>query len=113
MELSLSDHDGVIVATLDGNALGGPDGAALHDALHSSPGGLPGNVVVDLAAVRHMNSSGLGMLIGSLTSVRQAGGDLRLAGASERIKTLLAVTRLDDLFQSFDSLDEAIASFAS
>jgi anti-sigma B factor antagonist len=112
MQISLSEQGPVTVATLDGDALGGPDGSALHDALHSCPGGLPAHVVVDLSAVRHMNSSGLGMLIGSLTSVRQAGGDLRLAGASARIQTLLQVTRLLDLFQTFETADEAVASFA-
>ena len=58
-----------------------------------------------------MNSSGLGMLIGALTSVRNAGGDLRLAAVSGRVHTLLTVTKLIGVFQVFETSDAAVASF--
>ena len=93
MDITASDRDGVTVLTLDGDALGGPDGSALHDALHDARGNAPARVVVDLARVRHMNSSGLGMLIGALTTARNSGGDLRLAAPGERVTMLLDVTR--------------------
>ena len=111
MDITTEDRDGVTVLTLDGDALGGPDGAAVHDALHSARGDGPAHVVVDLGRVRHMNSSGLGMLIGALTTARGSGGDLRLAAAGERVATLLDVTQLSGVFQSFDTVDDAVASF--
>ena len=111
MDITTSDRDGVTVITLDGDALGGPDGSAMHDALHSAKGDAPARVVVDLARVRHMNSSGLGMLIGALTTARSSGGDLRLAAPGERVVALLDVTQLSDVFQSFDTVDAAVASF--
>ena len=113
MQIQHSERDGVAVLTLDGETLGGPDGSALHDRIQTvRRDGGPDNVVVDLATVRHMNSSGLGMLLGALTSVRNAGGDLRLAGVDGRVATLLDVTRLADVFQSFPTADAAVASFA-
>lgn len=111
MDISTSDRDGVTVLTLGGDALGGPDGSAMHDALHAIRGDGPARVVVDLSRVRHMNSSGLGMLIGALTTARSSGGDLRLAAPGERVVTLLDVTQLSGVFQSFDSVDAAVASF--
>lgn len=111
MDIQSSHHGSVIVVSLEGDALGGPDGSALHDTLHAERGDGPLNAVVDLEGVRHMNSSGLGMLIGALTTARNTGGDLRLTGASERIQTLLRVTQLDGVFQSFDTADKAVASF--
>ena len=111
MDIQTSDRDGVTVLTLDGDALGGPDGSAMHDALHASRDGEPARVVVDLSRVRHMNSSGLGMLIGALTTARSSGGDLRLAAPGERVVTLLDVTQLSGVFQSFGSVDAAVASF--
>ena len=111
MDIQTHTRDGVVVLALDGDALGGPDGSALHDALHASRGDQPAQVVVDLAKVRHMNSSGLGMLIGALTTARNSGGDLRLAAVGERIRTLLDVTQLSSVFQSFDSVDAAVGSF--
>ena len=111
MDIQTTRHGDVILVSLEGDALGGPDGSALHDALHAQRGDGPLRAVVDLEGVRHMNSSGLGMLIGALTTARNTGGDLRLTGASERVQMLLEVTQLDGVFQSFDSADAAVASF--
>ena len=58
-----------------------------------------------------MNSSGLGMLIGGLTTLRKAGGDLRIANASDKIESLLMVTKLITVFKHFRSVDEAVASY--
>jgi anti-sigma B factor antagonist len=109
MTIDTTTTDGVTVLALDGDALGGPDGSALLERLRAL--GAPARAVVDLGAVKHMNSSGLGMLVGALTSARSGGGDLRLARASGRIETLLRTTRLLDVFQTFDRVDDAVASF--
>ncbi|MEM0961371.1 MAG: STAS domain-containing protein [Bacteroidota bacterium] len=113
MDIRTSDIDGVAVFSLDGDALGGPDGSALHDALHDARGDSPLRVVVDLAGIRHMNSSGLGMLIGALTTTRNTGGDLRLAAVSDRVRTLLEVTKLDGVFQQYPTAKDAAASFSA
>ncbi|MEM6287455.1 MAG: STAS domain-containing protein, partial [Bacteroidota bacterium] len=112
MQIEHTDHGGVAVFALTGDALGGPDGSALHDRLHEAKGDGPIRAVVDLSGVRHMNSSGLGMLIGALTTARNSGGDLRLAGVEGRIETLLTVTQLTGVFQSFASPEAAAASFS-
>ncbi len=69
------------------------------------------NVVVDLTKVTWMNSSGLGMLISGLTSLRSSGGDLRLANLSERMRRPLQITKLDTVFQQFPSVKDAVNSF--
>ena len=111
MDIRSSHHGSVIVVSLEGDALGGPDGSALHDTLHAERGDGPLNAVVDLEGVRHMNSSGLGMLIGALTSARNAGGDLKLAAVPKRVQTLLSVTRLTDVFETHDTAEAAVASY--
>lgn len=111
MQIDRATRSGVTVLTLTGDALGGPGGAALHDALHEARGDGPLWAVVDLDGVRHMNSSGLGMLIGALTTARNAGGDLRLANVGDRVRALLDVTQLSGTFRAFGSADEAVASF--
>lgn len=112
MQFETESRDGVAVVSLTGDAMGGPDGSALLDHLHDLRSGGSTNVVVDLSSVRHMNSSGLGMLIGALTSVRNAGGDLRLAAVGGRVHTLLTVTKLLDVFQTYETTDAAVASFS-
>ena len=112
MQIEHTDHEGVAVFALSGDALGGPDGSALHDQLHAVRADGPLHAVVDLGGVRHMNSSGLGMLIGALTTARNTGGDLRLAGVEGRIQTLLEITQLTGVFKSYGSVEEAVASYA-
>ena len=110
MTIDQTTTNGVTVLTLDGDALGGPDGSALVEALRALEA--PVRAVADLGAVRHMNSSGLGMLVGAMTSARAGGGDLRLARLSPRLETLLRTTRLLDVFETFDAVPAAVASFA-
>jgi len=111
MHHEVEEHGGVAVIALSGDVMGGPDGAVLHDRLQDLKAAGRRNVVVDLAGVHTMNSSGLGMLIGALTSMRNAGGDLRLARVSERVQSLLMITKLLGIFKHYPTVDEAVASF--
>lgn len=112
MTIDLQERDGVAVAALSGDAMGGPDGTVLLDRLHTLRAAGTPHVVVDLSGLEHMNSSGLGMLIGALTSSRNAGGDLKLAAVPKRVQTLLSVTRLTDVFETHGTVDAAVASYA-
>jgi anti-sigma B factor antagonist len=58
-----------------------------------------------------MNSSGLGMLMAAMTTLRSSGGDLRLAGVSDRVRRPIEVTKLDGVIKIFPSVDEAVVSF--
>ncbi len=113
MKIKLSDHDGVVVLELDGKIMGGPDATAINDKLHELVESIRINVVADLAKVDWMNSSGLGILISGLTTIRNAGGDLKLAAVTERIKSLLMITKLLSIFDTFDTVEEAIESFSN
>ena len=113
MQIHVSDHDGTSVVALDGDAMGGPDGSALHEQLRELRADGQKHFVVDLDGVERMNSSGLGMLIGALTIVRNAGGDLVLANVHERVRQLLTVTKLLGVFSMFPSVAEAAESFSA
>ncbi len=91
--------------------MGGPATAKLHESLSELKDQGKLNVIVDLAKVKFMNSSGLGMLISALTTMRNAGGDLRLANPASKIRSLLVVTRLVTVFEHYDSVQEAVDSF--
>ena len=68
-------------------------------------------MVIDLQEVQFINSSGLGLLIGGITRLKNAGGALRIANASEKITTLIKITKLAALIENFPSVDAAVASF--
>jgi len=111
MNYNVDERYSAVVITLKGNVMGGPDGSKLHDTLHDLKESGKTNVVVDLGKVKFMNSSGLGMLISGMTTMRNSGGDLRLANVADRIQSLLVITKLITVFKHFASVDEAVASF--
>ena len=111
MNYNVDERYSSVVITLKGNVMGGPDGAKLHDTLHELKESGKTNVVVDLSKVKFMNSSGLGMLISAMTTMRNAGGDLRLANVADRIQSLLVITKLITVFKHFESVEEAAKSY--
>ena len=104
-----------IVCTLEGSALGGPEGMAFSGALGTALDAVQkgADVVVDLSGVDIMNSSGLGMLVAASRTVGAAGGTLALAGANETLQKLLKMTRLDTVFAQHSTRQEAIESLRS
>ncbi len=112
MKLSTSDSDGVVVIQLEGSVLGGPDATTLNDTLHKLVEKKKKKIVVDLAKVQTMNSSGLSMLINALTTMRNASGDLKLAAASKKIESLLVITKLSTVFEVHPTVKKAVASFS-
>ena len=111
MELTQIDKNNVTVLKLEGKLMGGPDATQLHESLHNLIDANIKNVVIDLKGVDWINSSGLGVLISGLTTVRNSGGNLCLAQPSDKIKNILTITKLSSVFMSYDNLDEAITSF--
>jgi anti-sigma B factor antagonist len=68
-------------------------------------------IVADLREVSSIDSGGVGTLVAKLLSARRRGGDLRLLRPSDRSRRVLEITRLIEVFQVFESEDEALASF--
>jgi anti-sigma B factor antagonist len=101
----------VTVVALSGNLMGGPDASALNGKLHELVGTGKIRVVLDLTAVEFINSSGLGLMIGGATTLRNAGGTLKIAGASEKILALFKITKLGSVFETFPTVAAAAASF--
>ena len=94
-----------------GKIMGGPDATMLHDKLHDYIDQNMKKVVIDLSKVEWMNSTGLGILISGLTTMRNNGGELKLAGLTEKIESLLTITKLITVFDHYDSVEKAIYSF--
>ncbi len=68
-------------------------------------------LVIHLQKVTYINSSGIGTIIAAHTSYVKNGGEVRLSGISNSVQNLLAVTKLIDIFEVYDTIDEAIKSF--
>lgn len=112
MRMNEREQNGVVILEPKGKIMGGPDAGAIKERLHQLINQGKKKVVVDLGGVSWMNSSGLGILIGGLTTMRNNGGDLKLAAPAEKVQNLLIVTKLITIFESFDTAEEAVASFS-
>lgn len=110
MKFTTTQLNGISVITLEGNLLGGPDASTLNGKLHELVDGGKKHVVIDLKKVGFINSSGLGLLIGGITTMRNAGGSLLFANASEKITGLITIAKLSTLFSFHPSVEEAVAS---
>lgn len=111
MRIKTSEKYSAVIVELKGNVIGGPETEEFSKLLHSYLDEGKKNIVVDLSNVKFMNSSGLGMLISGFTTMKNGGGSLKLAGATEKINSLLVITKLITIFENFDSIDEAVKSF--
>ena len=111
MKMKQTEQDNIVILELSGKIMGGPDAALLNEKLYELIEAGKTKVVADLNKVDWMNSSGLGILIGGLTTMRNNGGNLKLVNITERIKSLLMITKLLNVFETFNSVDEAVASF--
>lgn len=68
------------------------------------------NVVLDLDSTETIDSTALGAIVQLFKSLRAADGSLRLARTSEGVRRVFAITRLDRVFESFDTLEAAVAA---
>jgi len=102
----------VAVLDLSGKLLGGPPASdEIKDKIYALIDQGVTKVVVNLADVSRMNSSGLGLLIAALTSLRNKDGNLKLAGINELMEGVLVMTKLDTIFESHPNAEEAAKSF--
>ena len=111
--MRLSDRvvDNIVILQPKGKIMGGPDTSLLHDKLHEYIEQNRKQVVIDLSEVDWMNSTGLGILIAGYTTLRNHQGELKLANVTEKIRSLLIITKLVTVFDAYDSVDEAVKSF--
>ncbi len=111
MKYNIKEQKNVSVINLEGNIMGGPDALLLNELLHRLVKEGKKKIVLNLSAVKLMNSSGLGMLIAALTTVRNASGNLKLACVSKKIENLLIITKLINIFEQYKTVKRAVDSY--
>jgi len=109
MKFKTTQRGPVTVIALSGSLMGGPDATELNKKVHEFIEGGKNLVVVDLADVAFMNSSGLGMLIGCASALKDAEGKLSIANASRKILDIIKITKLSSVLETHESVQDAIA----
>ena len=97
------------IIAINGDVLGGADAMEFTRGVGQLVRDGARKVIVDLNGVELMNSSGLGMLVGGAKTVRGAGGEFCVVGANQKILSLFKMTRLDAVFRTFATREDALA----
>ena len=110
MEITIDESEpGVSVVHLEGR-LNMVTAGRLREIVATTVASGHPRVVVDLAKVDFMDSSGLGALISGLKTTRQAGGDLRIAAPTEQVRLVLQLTNMERVLSAYGSAELAYAN---
>jgi anti-sigma B factor antagonist len=105
------DHEikeNALVIRLSGDLIGENNGANVLDVVSTSIQANIRKCIVDIANLRYINSSGIGVLITILTKFRNKGGEVYLLKPSESVQKLLVITKLNAIFQIIQTEEEAL-----
>jgi len=100
----------VVVVRCAGRIVFGDEAAALRERIKNILLGT-NQIVLNLEEIESIDSGGLGTLVGVLASTRIQHGEIKLVRPTRRVNELLRRTRLDTVFKSYGSDDEAVAAF--
>ncbi len=102
----------VMVLDLKGKMTLGEGDELLKDKINSLISQGRRKLLLNLEGVPYIDSAGLGEIVRTYTTVSRQGGKLKLLNLTKRIQDLLSITKLLTVFETYDSEDEAIKSFA-
>ncbi len=111
MKVKEYEKDGITVLEPRGKMMGGSDTGEIDEKLYTLLGKGSKDVVIDLGQTDWINSSGLSILIHHWKKYNDAGGHLRLANLTQKIEKILVISKLTSVFETYETLDDAIASF--
>ncbi|HYR87593.1 MAG TPA: STAS domain-containing protein [Terriglobia bacterium] len=100
--------DDVVILDLSGRITIGEGTLILRDRIHKLLKGGDRKFLLNLADVDYIDSSGLGELVSSFTTVRNHDGQLKLLNLTRRVQDLLQITKLLTVFEAFNSEAEAL-----
>jgi anti-sigma B factor antagonist len=100
----------VAVLDLDGEVRIGESSTALRNAIRNLVAGGNQKILLNLAGVKYIDSSGIGELIANYTTV-QRGGELKLLNLTGKVQDLLVITKLLTVFDVYDNEAKALSSF--
>ena len=113
MEIDERTIGDVVVLDIKGRVQLGEGDEMLKDKVNSLLNQGRKKIVLNLADVPYIDSAGLGEVVRTFTTVSRQGGQLKLLNLTKRITDLLAITKLLTVFDTYDSEQEAVQSFAA
>lgn len=100
-----------VIFYLSGKIMGGEDSTRFHGQIHEQIDAGKKKIVIALGEVEWMNSSGIGMLISILTTVKNNKGELRIANTPKKVQNLINIVQIERILESYDTVEDALKSF--
>jgi len=110
MKIDMREVDGITVLDVSGEMYGGPENARLVELLEELAGKGKLDVVLNLAKVKWVASTGLGIMMRGRAKFASLGGKIRLCALNDRVVSLLHVTKMNLLFDVYPDVDKAVAA---
>jgi anti-sigma B factor antagonist len=111
MKINRAEQNGITIIQPKGKITIGEGDVLLREEITKLLAEDKKKLVLDLGEVSYMDSAGVGELVSVYTSVKNRGGELKLAALTKKIKDLLSITQLMTIFDTYETPEEAIASF--
>lgn len=102
----------VVILDLHGKILIGEGDDALREAVTKLADAGKTKILLNLAEVPYVDSAGLGEIVRTYTTVSKKGGKLKLLNLTKKIQDLLSITKLLTVFETYESENDAVRSFA-
>ncbi len=113
LKINVRETSDSVILDLNGRITLGEPLGELRDSIREALAGDRKNILLNLAEVTYIDSSGLGQLIGSYASVTSRGGQMKLLNLQKRVQDLMQVTKLLTVFETYNSEGAALRSFAA
>jgi len=111
LKITVRETPQATILDLSGRITLGEGLGDLRDSIREALSGERKHILLNLAEVGYIDSSGLGQLIGSYATVTDRGGQLKLINLQKRVTDILQITKLLTVFETYPSEAAALASF--
>lgn len=111
LEVTERQAGDVTILDMNGSVRMGEGAIALRNSIRGLIEGGKKKILLNLGAVKNIDSSGIGELIANYTTISRDGGQLKLLNLTDKIQNLLVITKLLTVFDSYDNESDALNSF--
>lgn len=112
LKINIRETANAAILDMSGRVSLGDALADLRDSIGEALAGDQKNILLNLAEVSYIDSSGLGQLIGSYATVTNRGGQMKLLNLQKRVNDLMQITKLLTVFETYTNEEAALRSFA-
>ncbi len=111
MKIEKRSKNDVTILDLKGKILIGDGIDELREAINNAIKEKETKLLLNFKSVPYLDSTGLGEVVRSYTSVKKEGGVVKIVNLTQKVRDLLSVTKLITVFETFEDEDKAVASF--